>query len=628
VPSSDDGKEKSGSSEVLMDSVKNALSACLMAMALVMPPALHAATITVTTTADEFGSGSACSIREAVQSANTNADVGGCTHAGGFGTDTITIPAGFYTLTRGGIDEDNNATGDIDIRSNLTLQGAGAGTTSIALCGNCSDRVLQVVLGTSVTINDVTLRDGDLPNGRAGAGLRTEPNTSTALNRVTVGLNTVDGNAGGILNRGSMFINASAVTNNVTVNATQGGGGIFNDDNAHLIINDSRILDNQTTGNGANGSGAGIYNDVGAELTIINSTIDGNTIDIGGTISGNVIGDGGGIFSAGSFQITQSTISHNTANGNDARGGGISCDTTEATFSGQATSSISLSLIFANHADDNPDVSVDLPNGGGVFATCRKLTITDSVVSSNTSDGSGGGLAADSTVDISRSTFSANVAQRQGGGLDLASSTTGRSRFSVVNTSVLNNQSGGAGGGIHTSGSSGALSILNSTIAGNTSSANGGGIHISLDTLEAMGRTVIAGNLAAGSAIHDDCDGNVTSNGFNLIQSASGCVLSGSNSDLVNVNALLAAATNNGGPVTGASNGTVSGMLTRAPLPASPLIDAGPFPCVDQNANPLTTDQVGRNRNLDGPDPDSFVDCDIGAIEFVEVDRIFASGFD
>lgn len=611
-----------------MDSLRYAASLCLAATAAMMPALPLAATIAVTTTADEFGSGSACSIREAVQSANTNADVGGCTHTGGFGTDTITIPAGFYTLTRAGIDEDDNATGDLDIRSNLTLQGAGAGTTSIALCGNCSDRVLQVIVGTSVTINDLTLRDGDLPNGRAGAGLRTEPNTSTTLNRVTVGLNTVDGNAGGILNRGSMSINGSAVTNNVTVNASQGGGGIFNDDNAVLFITDSRILDNQTTGNGANGNGAGIYNDVGAELTVVNSTIDGNTIDIGGTIAADVSGDGGGIFSLGSFQITQSTISHNTANGNDARGGGISCDTTAATSSSQAASSISLSLIFANHADNNPDVSFDLPSGGGISATCRTLSIIDSVISSNTSDGGGGGVAANSTVAIRNSTVAANVAQRQGGGMDLVSAFPVRSRLTVVNTSVLNNQAGGTGGGINTGGQSAAVTLLNSTIAGNTSSANGGGLRVSLDTLEAMGRTVIAGNLASGAAIHDDCEGNVTSNGLNLVQNASGCVLNGSNSDLLDIDALLAPATNNGGPVTGASNGTVSGMLTRAPLPTSPLIDAGPFPCVDQNFISITTDQIGRSRTIDGPDPDSFADCDIGAVEFFDADVLFANGFD
>src|SRR5690242_2751065 len=42
-----------------------------------------ASTITVTTTADENGAGAACSLREALTSANTNSNFGGCTGAAG-----------------------------------------------------------------------------------------------------------------------------------------------------------------------------------------------------------------------------------------------------------------------------------------------------------------------------------------------------------------------------------------------------------------------------------------------------------------------------------------------------------------------------------------------------------------
>src|SRR3989344_1698657 len=66
-----------------------------------------AANITVNTTADELNSDGDCSLREAVQSANTDTAVDGCT--AGSGTDTIIVPAGTYTLSIPGAGENANA---------------------------------------------------------------------------------------------------------------------------------------------------------------------------------------------------------------------------------------------------------------------------------------------------------------------------------------------------------------------------------------------------------------------------------------------------------------------------------------------------------------------------------------
>ena len=63
---------------------------------LVLAAAARAAPITVTTTTDTL-TGPQCSLRAAIQAANTDAAVAGC--AAGSGTDTITLPAGDYKLT-------------------------------------------------------------------------------------------------------------------------------------------------------------------------------------------------------------------------------------------------------------------------------------------------------------------------------------------------------------------------------------------------------------------------------------------------------------------------------------------------------------------------------------------------
>jgi CSLREA domain-containing protein len=80
-------------------------------------------TISVTTTTDEFGSGAACSLREAIQSANTNTNFGGCTRIGS-APFQINVPAGTYTLTIPGNNEQANATGDLDVLATMAIVGS------------------------------------------------------------------------------------------------------------------------------------------------------------------------------------------------------------------------------------------------------------------------------------------------------------------------------------------------------------------------------------------------------------------------------------------------------------------------------------------------------------------------
>ncbi len=591
-----------------------------------------AATISVTTTVDQFGGTSGCSLREAVQSANDNADFGGCTHTGTYGSDTLNVPSGFYTLSRGDfgvfadIDEDNNSLIDIDIRGNLTILGTGADTLSIGnTSGNYRGRIFHIVSG-SVNIHNVTIRDGSNPSGRFGGGLRSNPDTTVTLNNVRVTLNDADGGGGGILNEGTMTLNASLVDNNRTTHAFEGGGGIYSAAGT-LTLNDSRVLGNRTEGNGANGSGAGIYNEADSFLVLDNTTVDSNVIAIGGITGGDVDGDGGGIYSLGPLSITQSTVSRNIAAGNNAEGGGIVC------ASGlQATLLIDRSLIFANKVRTNPDVSADATQGGGMFVSCN-LILRDSIVSSNDSEkGSGGGLYIESSITtIERSVIVGNHAQTSGGGIIAHVTDT-----ALVNTSVLNNSADDDGGGIFAfriNAETNKVEISSSTIVGNTSNTGdnigtgiGGGILARESNIVAMRNTVVAGNDALSTTVGDDCSGTIEMRGHSLMQTTSGCTLQASTNDLLDVNALLDTATNNGGPIAGASNGTIAGMLTRAPLASSPLVDGSTdTACKDGNGVVLASDQIGRSRFIDG-NADDISECDIGAIEFSFV--LFANSFE
>src|SRR5471032_3161157 len=135
----------------------------------VLAPTASAATITVISTADVVAVDGQCTLREAITAVNMQAassNMTGECAAGNSSSDTIIIPAGTYTLTLAGADEDNNATGDLDIGASVTIQGAGMGATVIDASGVATtpDRVFdRPVTGISVTLRDLTIDNGHAP---------------------------------------------------------------------------------------------------------------------------------------------------------------------------------------------------------------------------------------------------------------------------------------------------------------------------------------------------------------------------------------------------------------------------------------------------------------------------------
>jgi len=275
-----------------------------------LAPAAPGTIINVTIFSDEYGGlSSGCSLREAIQSANNKADFGGCTGSGGYGVDTILLPAGTYTLTRSG-DDNTNDYGDLDISSDLTISGQGTGAT---INGAGIDRVFDILGMPSVTFENLTITSGHSPNGKDGAA---------------------DG--GGIRNAGSLSLNNVVIYGNQAGKGSGGepdgasggyGGGIYSNGSALSILN-SRISDNSagagqdSTESGDGGRGGGIFTD-GGTVTITNSEIRDNTAGAGGEITTNASGGiGGGCFCGGTITITGSTISGNTAGSSSSVGGG------------------------------------------------------------------------------------------------------------------------------------------------------------------------------------------------------------------------------------------------------------------------------------------------------------------
>jgi len=297
--------------EMTVRTLRAALIAVLLAalvLYLIPAPAAHGATITVNSTADVVADDGQCTLREAITAANADSASGSMTGEciAGSGDDIITLPAGTYTLALSGTGEDNNATGDLDVTGNLTINGAGA--TSTIIDGGAIDRVFHIFSGVTVEINDLKITNG---SNTVGGAIYNFGGTLT-LNNTTVSGNTAGatGGGGGVYNNGgTLTLNHSTISNNTA----DYGGGIYNYWNtAVLTLNNSTVSDNT-----AGAKGGGISNNRGT-LTLNNSTVSGNTATGGAEPNDG----GGGIYNIyGTVTLDSATIANNATQNGD--GGGI-----------------------------------------------------------------------------------------------------------------------------------------------------------------------------------------------------------------------------------------------------------------------------------------------------------------
>ena len=112
---------------------------------------------------------------------------------------------------------------------------------------------------------------------------------------------------GGIFNQGTLTMLASSVSSNTA----EAGGGISASDDSTIVISDTTIAGNHASQNvmAVEASGGGIRNS--GRLTLVNSTITGNSAE----------DNGGGIHNQGSLTLTHVTIVSNTCA--DGDGGGL-----------------------------------------------------------------------------------------------------------------------------------------------------------------------------------------------------------------------------------------------------------------------------------------------------------------
>lgn len=255
---------------------------------------------------------------------------------------------------------------------------------------------------------------------------------------------------------------------------------------------------------------------------------------------------------------------------------------------------------------------------GGGIRNAGNLTVNSCEIKFNTGSGSdpfrfggGGGIWNVGNLNLINSTVYGNTAIKStqnnsspvGGGILNYSGGTANIINSTISGNKATDESGGSGGGIWNEGTnngvSGVMTLINSTVAGNMLEGNrcdGGGVFNNGGTVNAR-NTIFAGNTgncAPGRFNGPDFNGRLVSQGYNLI-GIQECFTSGgiifcrpeisgnTTGNILNVNAQLGPLADNGGQT-----------LTHALLAGSPAINAGSNAlAVDQNNNPLTTDERG-----------------------------------
>jgi hypothetical protein len=189
-------------------------------------------------------------------------------------------------------------TGELLVDKSVTMNGAGADV--LAVDGNAASRVFQITSGQTVTISDLTIRNGHDDNigggidNEGGAALTITNSTLSGNMAGSVGNPSVEG--GGIFNSGTLTIVNSTVSGNTAGGISGGGGGVFN--GGTLTILNSTVSDNTAI------KGAGVDNAGAATtVTITDSTLSGNTASA----------YGGACFNGGTMHIANSTLSDNSA---------------------------------------------------------------------------------------------------------------------------------------------------------------------------------------------------------------------------------------------------------------------------------------------------------------------------
>lgn len=464
-----------------------------------------------------------------------------------------------------------------------------------------------------------TVITGNAAVAHGAGGLYVEMNTTgtgMAITNCLISGNTADHGGGLFINSYSTNAKAKIVVSGTTINGNSttsasvtGGGGLYIQQGAAVIVTGSKITANTSANDGGGIEAKGV-----GSLTISKTLISGNAAAsvgggfnifgnnsvalVGDVVSANVDtstvhGAGGGYVEmnagAAGITITGCQIGGNTAN----HGGGLFVNS-------YGTSAAQKITISATKITGNVSTATGIAGGGGLYVEKGNTVITGSVISNNTSSGyngggieakgfnvlaiskstitgnqalqvtpgdsaggggiylNGNGAASPATANITQSIFSGNTSASYGGGIAAADSVGLTITKSVFSS---NRSSTAAGGAVSTYGKNADLvnlTISGSTFTGNMAARHGGAIGADGSGLISISGSKLTGNAAlatAGGGI--DIDGATQVTLTNDVVTHNSCFNFGGGLEMINTIAFQIA----GGSFTGNTAGTAGGAM-------------------------------------------------------------------
>lgn len=436
-------------------------------------------------------------------SANTSGGQGGGIHSVAGSIELVgSLVAGNSAETGAGISSSGELLleGDSKLANNVAVARGGGifidaasppaalSITRTVISGNSADLGAGIWNGSTLELTNSVVTANQA--GRSGGGIYSAAGSTLKVSASEISANRAENDAaedmqgGGIRSLGELTLDATTVSGN---SARFGGGLAITDGTAR--VKDSVIEENEAV------TGGGIYK-VAADLWISHSIIRNNLLIPSATeaAAANDLGNGAGVFNSqgGTLLIEYSSISGNTTpleiNGAPVltAGGGIH-------------SARSVNIADSTISDNRASA------GAGIHVVDGGLNLSRSTVSGNIGRLNGGGIFANTHLAIVNSTITGNSAMR-GGGVMVSSGSQARISYSTISgNSVQRNHATQAlgGGGLYVIGQ---LHMTGTIAAGNTMEAGGLGadIRVNNGTATSFGYNLI---------------GSLTDSGFTAVAS-------------------------------------------------------------------------------------------------------------
>ena len=408
------------------------LRPALLAALLALAPAAGAAVIVVDSGTDD---GAGCTLREAVEAANADAPVGGCT--AGSGLDVIRFDVPTVTLASGEV----MVTGPTRLTGPVTVRGTGA------------SRIATVASGAAVEVIRVRFEDGQAADGGA---LYVEAGGSASVTFGTFVGNVATNAGGAIWTAGPLVLNRTTFS----TNRAGGGGGAVYTDGASVTADRSAFEANE-----ADAEGGAVLSPNGAAVSCSLCTLEANTARVaGGAVS--VVG--------GTLDLDRTSMVGNVGAGPSTLGGAVS-----------ATDGAVVSLVGGRIQDGRAN------QGGGVWAGPGVALMVDGTRFA-------GNLASSTIFSRGGAIYAAGTSLTVGGAavfvrneVNFADADVGGGAVFVGNgtatfgpgTVFANNQSYVDGGAVAVTpaeaGGSASATFTGATLRGNYARVNGGALYVS-----------------------------------------------------------------------------------------------------------------------------------------------------